>query len=123
MVGRVREEPLGRRRQRRRIKKISSKVYGRSVDDPLDAHGDTLGELCLSSVYPANACTVVAAKRVCRGTKRGAALGPTTSVASGRKPTIILPPPLCAVAICSRLSGTASGPKLAPDSVSGTVLR
>src|SRR6266498_4895156 len=79
MVGRVREEPLGRRRQRRRIKKISSKVYGRSVDDPLDAHGDTLGELCLSSVYPANACTVVAAKRVCRGTKRGAALGPPLS--------------------------------------------
>ena len=43
MVARQGEKLLGRGRQRRLIKKISGKVYGRRVHDPLDAHAATLG--------------------------------------------------------------------------------
>ena len=43
MVGQ-RKKPLGHTRQRRPIKKITGKMYGRSVHDPLNAHAATLGE-------------------------------------------------------------------------------
>jgi hypothetical protein len=44
VVGRLGQEPLGGRRERRCVEQIDRPVYGVRVLDPLDAHGDTLGD-------------------------------------------------------------------------------